>query len=490
MQTFAIKEWPDTEKINKDLQALVRMPMRPIAREHMDAYIRAFETRCAKSRQMTDMTRSLIPGAGQHNIAFNYPFPIAIERASGPYMWDIDGNRYVDFAAAGGPVLLGHNHPEVNRHVAALLQSCSPATGFLHEYEYKLAQLISQHIPSIEMFRMLGSGTEAVMGAIRLARAFTGKSKIIKVGGDFHGWADQMVYSLRLPKTTTMEAVGIPNEVFTHIQETFPNDIACLKEIMAANEECGGTAAVILEPLGPESGTRPVLKEYNRQVRELCDRYQSLLIFDEVVTGFRVGLSGAQGYFGIKPDLTVLGKIIAGGYPAAGGIGGRREIVSCLAAGVDSHSPKAYVGGTLAANPMSCVAGYHAIKEMEKTDAIGLAGKAGDRLTQGLNVLIERYRLPYVAYNFGSICHLQTSAVMQIDITDTNQLLEVGSRKTMMQEMAAAFCIEGVLCIAGSRFYTTAAHTDEVIDDALGCFERVFQKVVPQTENTTDRPVS
>jgi glutamate-1-semialdehyde 2,1-aminomutase len=296
MHEYAITQWPDTAAINERLQALVRMPMRPIARNHMGTYERVLEEKCAKSRQMTDAAKRIIPGAGQHNIAFNYPFPVAIERAAGPYLWDVDGNRYCDFAAAGGPVLLGHNHPEVNKRVAALLETCSPATGFFHEYEFKLAQLISEHMPAIEMFRMLGSGTEAVMGAIRCARAFTGKTKVIKVGGDFHGWSDQMVYSTKLPKSATWEAVGIPNEVFTHIQETFPNDIICLEQLMAENEKLGGTAAVILEPLGPESGTRPVLKEYNRQVRELCDHHQALLIFDEVVTGFRVGLGGAQGY--------------------------------------------------------------------------------------------------------------------------------------------------------------------------------------------------
>lgn len=206
-------------------------------------------------------------------------------------------------------------------------------------------------MPSVEMFRMLGSGTESVMAAIRIARLATGKKNIIKAGGAHHGWSDQMVYGLHVPGTRHFEAHGIPRSCSRHTQEVFPNNIGKLESMLRRNKLRGGTAAVILEPVGPESGTRPVYKEYNKQVRELCDKHGALLIFDEVVTGFRLGLGGAQGYFDVKPDLTVFGKVIAGGYPAAGGVGGRKDLISCLAAGVESGKKRAYVGGTLAANP-------------------------------------------------------------------------------------------------------------------------------------------
>jgi glutamate-1-semialdehyde 2,1-aminomutase len=286
-----------------------------------------------------------------------------------------------------------------------------------------------------------------------------------------------MVYGLHIPGTGSFEAHGIPKGCLAATQEVYPNDIEALAALLAENQKNEGTAAVIVEPLGPESATRPVLAEYNRQVRELCDQFGALLIFDEVVTGFRVGLGGAQGYFDVRPDLTVFGKCVAGGYPAAGGLGGRRDVMATLAAGLESGKPRAYVGGTLAANPLSCAAGYYAIKAIEKTEAHVKAGKAGDRLSQGLARLIEAYDLPYVVFNIGSICHLQTSGVMLLEVTDPNIFTEIGPRKQMMEEMGAAFSAEGIITLAGSRLYTSMADTDDVIDDALAAFERVFQQV-------------
>ena len=252
-------------------------------------------------------------------------------RPTAPYLWDVDGNRYIDFLQAGGPTLLGNNYAPVRDKVIELLRECGPVTGLFHEYELKLAQLINRHMPAVEIFRMLGSGTEACMAAIRAARTFTGKSKIIKVGGAYHGWSDQLVYGLHIPGTGAMEAFGIPGGALRDTQEFYPDDLdprTGLRALLEKNASRGGTAAVILEPVGPESGTRPIDRDFNRRARALCDEFGALLIFDEVVTGFRMGLGGAQGYFGVRPDLTVFGKCVAGGYPAAGGLGGRREVMA------------------------------------------------------------------------------------------------------------------------------------------------------------------
>jgi len=156
--------------------------------------------------------------------------------------------------------------------------------------------------------------------------------------------------------------------------------------------------------------------DFNRSLRELCDEFGALLIFDEVVTGFRLGMGGAQGYFGVNPDLTIFGKCVTGGYPMAGGVGGRRDVIMRFAAGIGGTGERAYIGGTLSANPLSCVAGYHALKEMESTNAPVIAGRAGDRLTKGLEAIIEKYELPFAAYNQGSIVHLETSGVMLLDL--------------------------------------------------------------------------
>nr|MDO8115189.1 aminotransferase class III-fold pyridoxal phosphate-dependent enzyme [Candidatus Sigynarchaeota archaeon] len=474
VKEYSITTYPDAKKVQAELDQLAKAPLVPLKHEAMQAYLQYFEQKCKKSKQITTEAKETLPGGVQHNLAFNHPFPIAIAKADGAYMYDVDGNQYIDFLCAGGPTLIGNNWKPVRDKVVELLNECGPVTGLFHEYELKLANLIKQYYPSCEMFRMLGSGTEADMAAIRLARTVTGKSKVIKAGGAYHGWSDQLVFGLHIPGSSSAEAIGIPRDCNKNTQEFYPNDIDGLKKQMEQNDPKGGTACVLLEPLGPESGTRPSTFDFNKQVRELCDKFGALLIFDEVVTGFRVGLKGAQGYFGIKPDITVFGKCIAGGYPMAGAIGGRKDIISYCAAGVESGKKRAYVGGTLSANPLSCVAGYWYIKEIERTDAAVKAGKAGDRLTKGLQETITKYHLPYVVYSQGSIVHLETSGAMFVDLNDPKAMESAKARKVMMEEMGAAYMAEGIITLAGSRIYTMMAHTDKIIDDAIQRFDRIF----------------
>ena len=475
---YAISAWHDTDDIYARLQALLKQPVRPIRRDRMPDVLNYFEEKCTRSKQLAERARQIIPGGVQHNLAFNYPFSIAADRCEGAHLWDVDGNQYIDFLQAGGPTLLGSNYGPVREKVFELINHCGPVTGLFHEYEVRIAELIRRHMPNIEMFRMLGSGTEGVMGAIRLARAYTDRKWIIKIGGAYHGWSDQMVYGMRLPGTGRREAIGIPSGSTAWTQECFPNDLDALRRKLWINRLRGGTAAVIVEPLGPESGTRPVQQDYNQKVRELCDEFGALLIFDEVVTGFRVGMGGAQGYFNVKPDLTVFGKCLTGGYLMAGGIGGRRDVMMLLAGGIGATSKRAFVGGTLSANPLSCVAGYHAIEEMARTNAPVVAGRAGDRLCRGLQDIIRRLGLPYVVYNQGSIVHLQTSAVLLLSMRNPIKLMkEVNARKHMMEEMGAAYMAHGLVTLAGSRIYTSMADTDDVIDEALNRFDSVLQLV-------------
>ena len=477
-QEYGISEYPNADEVLARLKELTRQPIRPIKRDCMQEFLNYFETKCIRSKTLIEEAKQIIPGGVQHNLAFNYPFPLAVEKACGAYLWDVDGNPYIDFLQAGGPTVLGSNYAPVREKVFELLQDCGPVTGLFHEYELKLARLIQRYMPSIEMFRMLGSGTESVMAAIRAARVFTGKQKVIKVGGAYHGWSDQMVYGLHIPGTGRREATGIPRGSNQHTQEVFPNDLGALRRLLLLNRLRGGTAAVIVEPVGPESGTRPVPFDYNQKVRELCDEFGALLIFDEVVTGFRLGMGGAQGYFNVKPDLTIFGKCVTGGYPMAGGVGGRRDVIRRFAAGIGGTGERAYIGGTLSANPLSCAAGYHALLEMERTQAPVIAGRAGDRLTKGLQQIIEKYRLPFVAFNQGSIVHLETSGVMLLDMKNPIKLLrELKPRKHMIEEMGAAYMAQGLVTLAGSRMYTSLADTDAVIDEALNRFETVLSSV-------------
>lgn len=475
---YAISNYHDVQDIYWRLDALVSQPLRPLRRDKMQEVLDYFEKKCAKSRELNDEAKKIIPGGVQHNLAFNFPFPIAVERAEGAYLWDVDGNQYIDFLQAGGPTVLGSNYKPVRDKVIELLQTCGPVTGLFHEYELKLAQLVNKFMPANEMFRMLGSGTESVMAAIRAARAYTKHSKVIKVGGAYHGWSDSMVFGLHIPGTGRLEAKGIPLGASFNTQEFYPNSLSALKRQLILNRVLGGTAAVIVEPLGPESGTRPVPFDFNQKIRALCDEFGALLIFDEVVTGFRLGLGGAQGYFNVKPDLTIFGKCITGGYPMAGGVGGRAEVIQRFAAGIGGVGERAYIGGTLSANPLSCVAGYHALLEMERTNAPVIAGRAGDRLTAGLQAIIEKHNLPFVAYNQGSIVHLETSGIMLLDLRHPLRLAkELKPRKHMIEEMGAAYMASGLVTLAGSRMYTSMADTDEIIDAALASFEVVLTNV-------------
>ncbi|MHC4558176.1 MAG: aspartate aminotransferase family protein [Planctomycetota bacterium] len=476
-------EYQDPKQIYDRLDRMLSLPPITIKDDAMKNYLEYFNTRCTRSKEITSEALNYIPGGVQHNLAFNYPFPLVVDKAEGAYLYDVDGNSYIDFLQAGGANVLGSNPPEIREQVIELLNHCGPVTGLFHEYELKIAKEIHKHMPSVEMFRMLGSGTEAVMAAIRVARLVTGKKNIIKIGGAYHGWSDQMIYSTKIPNTKRFEAYGIPKSCVKYTCEAQPNNLASLERVLHRCKFFGGTAAVILEPIGPESGTRPVDKEYNAGVRRLCDKHSALLIFDEVVTGFRIGLGGAQEYFNVRPDMTVLGKVVAGGYPSAGGLGGSKECISRMAAGLQSGQKKIYCGGTLAANPLSVAAGYFTIKEIERTDACKKAAAAGDRLTWGLQKLIDDYNLPFVVYNQGSICHLETVGAMFVKIylfkpwTIRATIEEAKARKKMMEEYGAAYMAEGIVTLAGSRLYTSAADTGEIIDEALVGFERVFRNV-------------
>ena len=458
MNNCGISRWDDPNEINARLKALTSQPIWEVTDDYYNNVIlKYFDEKCKASKAVYEESKEYIPGGVQHNLAFNKPFPMCMAKADGAYLYDKDGNQYIDFLQAGGPTILGSNDPVIREKVIALLNECGPVTGLLHESELMIAKEINKHMPNVEMFRMLGSGTESVMAALRIARIATGKKRIIKVGGAYHGWSDQMVYGLKIPGSRALlESHGIPGGCYE-------------------------------EPVGPESGTRPVAHDYNAGVRALCDKYGALMIFDEVVTGFRVALSGAQGYFGVVPDLTVFGKIVAGGYPSAGGVGGKKEYAQLMAAGLATGKHRAYVGGTLAANPLSCLAGYTAIREIERTNACEIAGKMGDRLCDGLKALLEQYGLPFVAYNQGSIVHLECTGAMSFDFSSMSFVKSaVGLlkhkdmmyvRKDSMERMGAAYMANGIVTLAGSRLYTSMADTPEIIDEALNRFEEVFKHV-------------
>lgn len=483
---YAIAGYHDAGAVTRQLDELIRKPIYTIKPGALKKYEEEYYgKKCTKSKELIDRAVEIIPGGVQHNLAFNHPFPLVFTGAEGACLHDMDGNKYYDFLQAGGPTVLGSNPPAVREKVTRLLEQCGPSTGLFHEYEYKLAKKISEMMPAVEMFRMLNSGTESCMAALRVARLATGKKRILKMGGAYHGWSDQLAYGIRVPGSKWTQAPGIPRHIFRHTQEFFPNDLGDLEKKLWLNRLRGGTAAVLVEPVGPESGTRPLDFAFNRGVERLCRKYGALFIFDEVVTAFRMGPPGAQGYFGVSPDLTVFGKVVAGGYPGAGGLGGKKEYMKYLAAGIsggEKHK-KALVGGTMAANPLSCVAGYYTICEIERTGAAQHAGRMGDRLTGGLQKLIKKYGLPFVAFNQGSIVHLETVGTMHFAIDWGKPwripaiIRATSERKKEMEHMGAAYMAEGLVTLAGSRLYVSAAYDEAMIDGALARFDRVFANV-------------
>ena len=481
---YAIDKYLDAAAVTKQLDELITKPVYSVLPDKLADYEKNyFDAKCKGSKEMITEAKTIIPGGVQHNLAFNYPFPIVITKAEGAKLWDIDGNEYYDLLQAGGPTIIGSNDTVVREQVIDLLNTCGPSTGLFHEFEYKLAKKVSEMVPSVSKFRMLGSGTEACMCALRIARLKTGNKNVLKMGGAYHGWSDQMAYGMRVPGTKGIMSKGVPNFVFKHTNEFFPGDLEDLERKLKANKVNGGTAAVYIEAIGPESGTRPVSKEFVKGCEFLAHKYGALLVCDEVVTGFRLGPDGAQGYFGIDPDLTIFGKIIAGGYPGAGGVGGHEDCMAHLGAGLDSSGKKvekAMCGGTMAATPISCVAGYYTLCEIQKRNACEVAGRMGDRLTKGLQELIKKHDLPFVAFNQGSICHLDSVGTMHFCVdwnkpwTIPNVLKQTGIRQKEMEHIGAAYMAEGIVTLAGSRLYTSAAYTEEMIDDVLARFDRVF----------------
>ena len=248
MEHCGISRWDDPSTINEQLKALTDAPIYEVSPEYYQSEVmRYFDEKCARSRAVYEEAKEYIPGGVQHNLAFNKPFPICVTRANGAYLTDADGNRYIDFLQAGGPTILGSNNEAVRKAAMGLIETCGPVTGLLHEAELMIAKEIHRHMPAVEMFRMLGSGTEAVMAALRIARIATGHKRVIKIGGAYHGWSDQMVYGLKIPGSRALlESHGIPRGCYALTDEVRPNDLNMLETMLRLNRIKGGTAAVIV----------------------------------------------------------------------------------------------------------------------------------------------------------------------------------------------------------------------------------------------------
>ena len=392
--------------------------------------------------------------------------PIFMESGKGAILTDIDGNEYIDYVLSWGPLILGHTEPNV---VKAIQQVAETGTSFGAStlIENKLAKVVMDRVPSIEMVRMVSSGTEATMSALRLARGYTGKNKILKFEGSYHGHGDSLlikagsgVATLGLP-----DSPGVPESIAKNTIAVPYNDLESVRHVF---ENFGDDlAAVIVEPVAGNMGVVPPIEGFLEGLRELTEQYGTLLIFDEVMTGFRVGYNCAQGYFGITPDLTCLGKVIGGGLPV-GAFGGKREIMEMIA----PHGP-VYQAGTLSGNPLAMTAGYETLTRLNE-DSYEYFIKLGDLLEKGFREAATKYNIPHTVNRAGSMIgfFLTNEDVINFDTAKTSDLDLFAKYFRLMAE-------EGIY-LPPSQFeglFLSSAHTEEHIEKTVQAFHTVFEKL-------------
>jgi glutamate-1-semialdehyde 2,1-aminomutase len=461
----------DWSEIQKRREQLAEGPVFAIPEEKVTDLAAQLARRTPRSKQLFDAAKRCIPGGSQHMLVIKNPHPLTIERALGPRVWDADGNGYIDYLMMAGPIILGHNHPPLIERVAEVMQGEGIGTGWTSEWEIKSAELIIQHMKNVDMVRFLQSGTEADMAAVRLARAYTGKTKLLRIGGSYHGWADEFVYDMQVPYSETFQTQGIPEQHFSNVISVGPGDVGALAQAFQRAENEGGVAALVVEGAGCEAGAIPFHPDFYRTCRELCDSHGSLFILDEVVTGFRLALGGAQEFYGVDADLSVLGKIITHGFPSAGALGGKKEIMECLA-GLDPAKPKPFVAGTMAGNAISTAATYWTLRYIEEENAIPKATAAAEKLSQGLNDLFESMGRPFFSYNIGSIIHYETAGPLTVDIRREGGIVDALARKKAVDDLATALLAEGIVSKYGNRAFTCMEHTDEELKLTLRAFEK------------------
>jgi glutamate-1-semialdehyde 2,1-aminomutase len=423
----------------------------------------------ARSKEAFERAKRSIPGGVNSPVrAFKSVglTPLVIERGEGSRIVDIDGQSYVDYVLSWGPLIAGHAHPEV---VEAIKRTAEKGTSFgaPTELETEMAELVCERVPSIEVVRMVNSGTEATMSALRLARGYTQRSKILKFEGSYHGHADSLlikagsgVATLGLP-----DSPGVPESVASHTITVPYNDLEAVK---VAFEKFGEEiAAVIVEPVAGNMGVVPPLPGFLKGLREVTERYGSLLIFDEVMTGFRVHLNCAQGLYGITPDLTCLGKVIGGGLPV-GAYGGRREIMEKMA-----PVGPIYQAGTLSGNPLAMVAGLTTLKLMTEASYAYLE-RLAIRLQQGLEQAAKDTGVPLTINRVGSmICPFFT------DRQVINYETARGSNVERFRAVFARLLDEGVN-IPPSQFegwFLSIAHTEADIDFTVEAFRTALSNL-------------
>jgi glutamate-1-semialdehyde 2,1-aminomutase len=421
-----------------------------------------------RSERLFQRAKKVIPGGVNSPVrAFSsvHTVPRFIERAEGAYLYDADQNCYLDFVGSWGPMILGHNHPDILKAVTHAARK-GLSFGAATEAEVEMADLICSFIPSVEMVRMVNSGTEAVMSAVRAARGFTGRNKIIKFAGCYHGHSDAMLVKAGSGVMTSgvPDSAGVPLGCAEDTLTAEYNDLSSAERLFSQYPE--EIAAVIVEPVAANMGVVPPKDGFLTGLRDLCTKKGALLIFDEVITGFRLGLGGAQEYYGVKPDLTTFGKIIGAGMPV-GAYGGRKDVMELI-----SPSGTVYQAGTLSGNPVAMAAGLCQLQFLkahpEVYDRIDNLGK---RLRNGLCEIIDRYGAPCTVTGVGSLSCL---------FFTPKEVVDYQMAKTADTQLFSSYflwMLERGFYFAPSQFeaiFLSNAHTETELDRTLSAAESFF----------------
>lgn len=425
----------------------------------------------SKSEQLFQQAQQVIPGGVNSPVrAFQAVggTPLFIDHAEGAYIYDADGKRYIDYVQSWGPMILGHNHPAIRNAVIERAQK-GLSFGAPTEIETELAARICDIMPDMDLVRFVSSGTEATMSAIRLARGYTGRDKIVKFEGCYHGHSDSLLVKAGSGALTlgVPTSPGVPASLAEHTITLTYNDLDNVKQAFAAAGE--QIACIIVEPVAGNMNCVPPVTGFLQGLREICDQFGTVLIMDEVMTGFRLGLQGAQGYYGITPDLTTLGKVIGGGMPV-GAFGGKREIMQQIA-----PLGPVYQAGTLSGNPVAMAAGLACLNEISKPGFYEPVFKRTTRLADGLDELASIADIAFSTNHVGSM--------VGGFFTDTHPVTNfqqvIASDTTRFNRFFHGMLEQGVY-LAPACYETgfmSAAHTDEDIDETLAAADRVFQSL-------------
>lgn len=420
------------------------------------------------NQQLFERSQQFIPGGVNSPVrAFKSVggTPVFFQRGQGAYFWDVEGKSYIDYVGSWGPLILGHAHPAVVKAVQEAVQN-GMSFGAPTAAELEIAELLCTLLPSIEQVRLVSSGTEAGMSAIRLARGFTGRSRIIKFEGCYHGHDDALLVKAGSGALTfgNPSSAGVPAETVSHTLVLDYNDISGLEKTF--NELGKEIAAVIVEPIAGNMNLIKADPQFLTTLRQLCTQHGSLLILDEVMTGFRVGLQCAQGIYGIQPDLTILGKVIGGGMPMAA-FGGRRDVMQCLA-----PLGPVYQAGTLSGNPVAVAAGLETLRQIQTEGFFEKLSARTQQLTDGLVAAAKKHGVKFSAQSEGGMFGIYFSENPPLTFTEV-----MACDRDAFNRFFHAMLTEGIY-FAPSSFeagFVSIAHGDTEIEKTLSAAERVFK---------------